>query len=73
MSERDRPVQAEGEHGRAVQRLETARSQRSRLRDEHEAAKDTPAELAAVAALSVADDQVAARERWLESVDDSGY
>lgn len=73
MSERDRAVQAEGEHERAVQRLKTAQSQQSRLRDEHKAAKDTSRALRVGAALQAADDEVAARERWLESVDDHDY
>jgi hypothetical protein len=78
MPERDRAIQAERihaerEHGRAVQRLKTARSQQGRLRDEHEAAKGTGDELTLCAALRVADDEVVARERWLESVDDHHY
>ena len=71
MTLRDPVVQAE--HGRAVQRLETALSQQRRLRDEHEAAKDTPDELTVNAALCVADGEVAARERWLKSVDDRDF
>jgi hypothetical protein len=73
MSDRDRDRQTEGEHGRAVQKLNTAVSNQHRLRDAHEAAKDTPQELAVNTALLVADDEVAARERWLESVDDHDY
>jgi hypothetical protein len=56
-----------------VQRLKVAVSKQSRVRDAHEGAKDTPAELAVNAALHVADDEVAARERWLKSVDDHEY
>ena len=72
MSDRDPVVQPEGERARAVRRLKSAVSTRSRLRDAHEAAKDTD-ELAVSAALRVADEDVAARERWLRSVDDHDY
>ncbi len=73
MSDREPAVQTEGERGRAVQRLNVAVSRQGRLRDEHEEAKDTRDELAVDAALRVADDDVAARERWLQSVDDNDY
>lgn len=73
MSDRDRAAQAEGERGRAVQRLKEAVSLRGRLRDEHQAAKGTSDEVAVDASLRVADDHVAARERWLKSVDDHDY
>jgi hypothetical protein len=43
------------------------------LRDAHEAAKDRTDELPVNAALRVADEEVAARERWLKSVDDRDY
>jgi hypothetical protein len=43
------------------------------VRDEYEAARDTAAEPAVDASLRVADEQVAARERWLASVDDHDY
>jgi hypothetical protein len=68
----DQGAQA-GERGRAAGRLDEAVALRSRLRDERETARDTPNELKVDAALRVADDQVAARERWLESVDDHNY
>jgi hypothetical protein len=73
MSDRVPAVQTEGERGRAVQRLKAAVSRQRRLLDAHEAAKDTRDELAVDAALRVADDDVAARERWLQSVDDHDY
>jgi hypothetical protein len=72
MSDRDQGART-GERGRAAGRLDEAVALRSRLRDERESARDTPNELTADAALRVADDQVAARERWLESVDDHNY
>jgi hypothetical protein len=73
MATRDRAAQEEGEHGRAVQRLKEAVTQQRRLRDEHRPARDTPAEVTVDASLIAADDQVAARERWLKSVDEHDY
>lgn len=73
MSDRDRAADAEGEHRRALRRLEDAVAQQRRVRDEHQMAKDTPDEITAVSSLEIADDQVAARERWLKSVDDHAY
>jgi hypothetical protein len=73
MSDRGQGAQMEGERERAAGRLHEAVELRSRLRDERESASDTQGQLAADAALCVADDQVAARERWLESVDDHNY
>ena len=73
MSDRDSVVRTEGERGRAVQRLKSAVSRQTRLRDAHEAAQDARDELAVGAALRVADDDVAARERWLQAVDDHNY
>jgi hypothetical protein len=73
MSDRDQAAQIEGERGRAAGRLDEAVVLRSRLRDERDAARDTPREITADAAFRVAEDQVAARERWLESLDDHDY
>jgi len=73
MSDRVPPVQTEGERGRAVLRLKEAVSRQRSLLDAHEAAKGTRDEPAVNAALSVAGDDVAARERWLRSVDDHDY
>jgi hypothetical protein len=73
MSLRDPAAPTEGERGPAVGRLESAVSLRSRLRAEREAATDTPREVTADTALRLAEDQVAARERWLQSVDDHNY
>jgi hypothetical protein len=69
----DRSAQTQGERGRALERLKAAVSKQSRLRDAHNAVKDTHDQLAVNAALHVADGEVAARERWLESVDDHDY
>jgi hypothetical protein len=73
MSDRDRAVQVEEDRGRAAQRLDEAVSLQSRLRHEREVAKDTPDEVTVGASLRLADDQVAARERWLKSVDSHDY
>lgn len=73
MSNRHGPSLIEGERGRAVERLQTAVTQRSRLRDERETVKNTPNEADVNASLIAADDQVVARERWLKSVDDHDY
>jgi hypothetical protein len=73
MSSRYLPAQTDGEHGRATQLLEVAVSRQSRLRAAHEAAQDTPYDMSLDAALRVADDEVAARERWLRSVDAQAY
>ena len=73
MSHRDRPSQPEGERERAIHRLYAAVAEQSRLRDEGKAAKDAPEEAKAKSSLRAADHQVAARERWLKSVDDHDY
>jgi hypothetical protein len=43
------------------------------LRDAHESAKDTRGDVTTDAALRTADDEVAAREQWLKSVDDHDH
>ena len=73
MSNRDLPAQRDGEHGRATRLLEVAISHQGRLREAHEAAQDTRYDMTVDAALRVANDEVAARERWLRSVDDQAY
>jgi hypothetical protein len=73
MASRDRPPQADGEGARATWRLGVAAIERSRLRDAHKAAKGTARELETNSSLRAADDQVRARERWLQSVDDHHY
>jgi hypothetical protein len=70
MSDRDRPSQAGGERELALKRLDGALAEESRLRDQRH---NTPRDLDADAALQTASDQVGARERWLESVDDHNY
>jgi hypothetical protein len=61
------------EHDRAVQRLNAALAEQDRLTGCHEAARDTPSELSAEVDLRAADEQVAAREAWLNWVDDDAY
>jgi hypothetical protein len=73
MLDRDPAIQARAEHGRAIDRLQAAVALQARLRDEHQAAKDTPEEVPADSSLRAADEQVVARVRWLESVDDLDY
>ena len=70
MSNPGRPSQADGERARAVQLLQVAVAERTRLRDERDTAHKGPEN---VASLRGADDVVAARERWLKAVDDHDY
>jgi hypothetical protein len=70
MAIRDRPPKAEGERARAVQRLNEVVTARRLLRGQQATVKGTSGEVRADAALRVADDQVAARERWLNWVDE---
>jgi hypothetical protein len=60
-------------HAHAVERVDTASTERSRQRDAHERAKGTARELQINSSLRAADDEVAARERWLQWVEDSDY
>jgi hypothetical protein len=53
--------------------VHAAASDRSRLREEHERAKGTSRELQADMSLLAANDEVAARERWLEWVEERDY
>jgi hypothetical protein len=73
MPDRDPLTQARAEHRLAIDRLQAAVALQSRLRDEHQAAKDTPDEVPADSSLRAADEQVVARVRWLQSVDDHYY
>jgi len=66
-------VVPEGEHDRAVERLNAAISERQRLTDSHEAALGTPDELATDVALHAAHNQMAARDAWLKWLDDGSY
>jgi hypothetical protein len=57
-------------HIRARERVDVAANERARLRDEHQRAKGTSRELQAGTSLRAADDEVAARERWLRWVEE---
>jgi hypothetical protein len=70
MLSRDRAPRAEGERVCAVRRLDAAVVEQTRVRGRHDAAKGTSGELQANALLCNADEQVPARGRWLEWVDD---
>jgi hypothetical protein len=70
MTSRDRPPKAEAERVRAVQRLNEVVTERKHLRDQQATVKGTSSEVRTDAALRVADDQVVARERWLNWVDE---
>jgi hypothetical protein len=50
-----------------------ASTERAHLNDEHERAKGTSNELHAGALLRAANDEVAARERWLRWVEERDY
>ena len=66
MSSRHLASGDDSERGRSVERLRAAVAERRRL-DE---AGDRPDAIEVTTARYAADDQVAARKRWLESVDD---
>ena len=68
---RDQPHDSVGEtHARALHHVESASAERSRLKAEHERAKGTSGEMQADVSLRAADDEVAARERWLQWVEE---
>jgi hypothetical protein len=60
-----RPPRGGEVHASAVERLESARSEQSRLRDAADDARGTPAEDAADDQLHAAEERSAAREAWL--------
>ena len=61
------------ERHRAVQRLESALVEQGRLRERFHAAIGTSTEFGAYVRLRNAGNQVAAREAWVNWVDDEGY
>jgi hypothetical protein len=73
MASGDRIIRAADERVGAIHRLEAAATEQARLRDRHEAAKGTTREQEASVLVIGADDQVAARERWLEWVEEHNY
>ena len=70
MSDPNKPAQVGGEHGRAVERLDAAVEEQSRVRDEHDQVAGTSKDVQADASLRAADERVVARERWLTAVED---
>ena len=56
-------------HASAVERLELARSEQQQSSSAHDAAVQTDAEPAAASHLAGANEQVAAREAWVEWVE----
>ena len=64
---------ASGQHDRAVQRVEAALVEQARLGERFDAAVGTSIEFQAYVRLRAAADLVAAREAWLNWVDDEGY
>ena len=69
MTSVDRP---QGEHARALERLDAASAERDRLRGHRHATDDEGAKLVADASLYAANEEVAARERWLQWVGEDG-
>jgi hypothetical protein len=61
------------EHDSAVARLDVELVEQDRLSERYDDAIGTSTELAAYVRLRGAGDQVAAREAWLNWVDDGGY
>jgi hypothetical protein len=61
------------EHDGAAQRLDTALVEQHSLSDRYEAAIGTPSELGAYVRLRAAGDRVAARQAWLNWIDDEAY
>ena len=64
---------ASKERDRALQRLEVALVEQDRLGERFDAAIGTSTEFGAYVRLRAAGDQVAAREAWLNWVDDDRY
>jgi len=64
---------ASEEHDRAMQRLEAALVEESRLGERFEAAVGTSTEFGACVRLAAAGDQVRALEAWLNWVDGEGF
>jgi hypothetical protein len=73
MSSRHLASSDKDERGRALQLLKAAVAERERAQDARVTANETPDDVEASASLRAADDQVLARRRWLEAVDDHDY
>lgn len=57
----------------AIERVDAASTERSAIRDEYENAKGTSGERQADILLQAANDEVGARERWLQWVEQGDY
>jgi len=69
----DNPYDGSDTRSRALERVNAASTERSRLRGEHQRAKGTPSEMRADMSLRAANEEVAARERWLQWVEERDY
>ena len=69
----EHPDAAGDARARALERVDAASTERSRRRDEHERAKGTSDEMQADMSLRAANEEVAARERWLQWVEERDY
>jgi anti-anti-sigma factor len=65
--------QAVGARARALERVGSASTERSRKRMQHKQAKGTSDELQAAMSLRAANDELVARRRWLQWVEDGDY
>jgi hypothetical protein len=62
-----------GERRHAIRRLRAAIAERAHAEDASEASDRKPNDVEVAASLRAADVEVAARERWLKSVEDGDY
>jgi hypothetical protein len=67
------PYGADDAHARALEHVDLASTERACLNDDHESAKGTSRELHADVQLRAANDEVAARERWLHWIEERDY
>jgi hypothetical protein len=73
MTRVDAPPRSSEQHDDAVRRLDAALAEQDRRHDQHEAARGTPRELNAYGGLCEANEQVAARDCWLNWLDENDY
>jgi hypothetical protein len=69
----DNPYDGSDTRARALERVNAASTERSRLHSEHQRAKGTSSEMRADKSLRAANEEVAARERWLQWVEERDY
>ena len=70
MTKTDRPPEVVGERERAVQKLNEVVAERRRLREQQGPRPSPAGQMETSLAMQAADQQVAARERWLNAVDE---